>query len=32
MPAFGDRVTDEELDALYAYVQWVRATPRGRLR
>lgn len=28
MPAFGDRVTDQELDALHAYVQWVRATPR----
>ena len=28
MPAFGDRVSAQELDALYAYVQWVRATPR----
>ena len=28
MPAFGDRVSDRELDALHAYVQWVRTTPR----
>jgi mono/diheme cytochrome c family protein len=28
MPAFGDRMKAEELDALLAYVQWVRAHPR----
>jgi mono/diheme cytochrome c family protein len=28
MPAFGDRVTDDDLKALAAYVAWVRATPR----
>ena len=32
MPAFGDRVSDQELEALYAYVQWVRTTPRGKTR
>jgi mono/diheme cytochrome c family protein len=30
MPAYGDKVTDSDLDALLAYVRWVRATPRGR--
>lgn len=29
MPAYGERVTDVEIEALQAYVQWVRATPRG---
>lgn len=29
MPAFGNRVSPEELDALFAYVAWVRAHPRG---
>jgi mono/diheme cytochrome c family protein len=28
MPAFGDLISDEEIDQLYAYVQWVRANPR----
>jgi len=28
MPAFGDRMKAEELDALLAYVKWVRAHPR----
>ena len=28
MPAFGDRASDSDLDALAAYVAWVRATPR----
>jgi mono/diheme cytochrome c family protein len=32
MPAYGDHVSDRELRALYAYVGWVRATPRGRPR
>ncbi|HVT60634.1 MAG TPA: c-type cytochrome [Thermoanaerobaculia bacterium] len=29
MPAFGDRLKPEELNALLAYVTWVRKTPRG---
>jgi mono/diheme cytochrome c family protein len=29
MPAFGDRVSEAELDQLLAYVRWVRANPRG---
>jgi mono/diheme cytochrome c family protein len=28
MPAYGDHVTDEQLAALLAYVNWVRANPR----
>jgi len=28
MPAYGDRITREQLDQLYAYVQWVRENPR----
>jgi mono/diheme cytochrome c family protein len=28
MPAFGERVKDAEVDALLAYVKWVRAHPR----
>jgi mono/diheme cytochrome c family protein len=28
MPAYGDRVSDEQIDALLAYVNWVRATSR----
>jgi mono/diheme cytochrome c family protein len=28
MPAYGDRISDEELEALGAYIQWVRAHPR----
>lgn len=30
MPAYGDRVTPEEIEALLAYVRWVRENPRGR--
>ncbi len=30
MPAYGDRLSEAELDALLAYVEWVRANPRGR--
>jgi len=30
MPAYGDRVTDEELDLLLAYVNWVRTNARGK--
>ena len=29
MPAFGDRIGDEEMSALLAYVRWVRENPRG---
>lgn len=29
MPAYGDRIKDEELKQLAAYVKWVRAHPRG---
>jgi mono/diheme cytochrome c family protein len=29
MPAYGDRISDSELDALFAYVRWVRDNPRG---
>lgn len=29
MPAFGDRIPDDDLEALLAYVGWVRANPRG---
>ena len=29
MPAYGDRVSDEDLAALRTYVAWVRAHPRG---
>ena len=29
MPAYGDRVTDDELRKLSAYVAWVRSHPRG---
>jgi len=29
MPAYGDRMSDDELRALSAYVAWVRAHPRG---
>ncbi len=29
MPAYGDRLSEEELPALLAYVEWVRANPRG---
>jgi mono/diheme cytochrome c family protein len=29
MPAYGDRVSDQEMEALLAYVKWVRANPRG---
>ncbi len=32
MPAFGDRVSDADLDALWAYVGWVRANPRSPVR
>ncbi|MGD2113843.1 MAG: c-type cytochrome [Acidobacteriota bacterium] len=28
MPAYGDRITADELDALLAYVEWVRENPR----
>lgn len=28
MPAYGERVSDADLEALLAYVQWVRANPR----
>jgi len=28
MPAYGDRISDDELDALGAYVAWARANPR----
>jgi len=28
MPAYGDLITDDEIDALGAYVEWVRANPR----
>jgi len=28
MPAYGDLIDDEELDALAAYIDWVRANPR----
>jgi mono/diheme cytochrome c family protein len=28
MPAYGERITDDELDALLAYVDWVRNNPR----
>ncbi len=29
MPAFGNRIKPDELDALFAYVHWVRQHPRG---
>ena len=29
MPSYGDRVSNEEVKALAAYVAWVRATPRA---
>lgn len=29
MPAFGDVLSDEEIDHLLAYVEWVRSNPRG---
>ena len=29
MPAYGERVTESDLQALLAYVRWVRANPRG---
>jgi len=29
MPAYGDRASDADLDALLAYVTWVRRHPRG---
>jgi mono/diheme cytochrome c family protein len=29
MPAYGERVSDDDLKALAAYVAWVRATPRA---
>jgi mono/diheme cytochrome c family protein len=29
MPAYGERVSDGDLDALLAYVSWVRRHPRG---
>lgn len=28
MPAYGDRVTEEDLDGLAAYIDWLRSTPR----
>lgn len=28
MPAFGDLISDEEIDQLLAYVEWVRSNPR----
>jgi len=28
MPAYGDRIGDDEIDALGAYIEWVRANPR----
>ena len=28
MPAYGERIGDDEIDALGAYIGWVRATPR----
>ncbi|HEV7517049.1 MAG TPA: hypothetical protein VGR07_12180, partial [Thermoanaerobaculia bacterium] len=28
MPAFGERIKDEEVEALLAYVKWVRGHPR----
>lgn len=28
MPAYGDRISDDELDALAAFIAWVRAHPR----
>jgi len=28
MPAYGDRVSDQDLDGLAAYIDWVRANPR----
>jgi mono/diheme cytochrome c family protein len=30
MPAYGDRVSEEEMEALLAYVGWVRGNPRGK--
>lgn len=30
MPAYGDRVSDEDMDALLAYAKWVRGNGRGR--
>lgn len=30
MPAYGDRVSDEDLRNLQAYVSWVRSNPRSR--
>jgi mono/diheme cytochrome c family protein len=32
MPAYGDKVTDADLAALQAYVDWVRKNPRGTRR
>ena len=33
MPAYGSRLTDEEIDALVAYVRWIRNGPwRSELR
>ncbi len=32
MPAYGDRIADSELDALLAYVRWIREHPRGPKR
>ena len=29
MPAYGDRITDDELRALSSYIGWVRSHPRG---
>jgi len=28
MPAFGDTISDEEIDQLFAYVAWMRNNPR----
>lgn len=32
MPAYGEHVTDEQLDSMLAYVKWVRENPRGATR
>ncbi|HEY0781471.1 MAG TPA: c-type cytochrome [Thermoanaerobaculia bacterium] len=32
MPAYGDKVSDADLDAIGAYIAWVRANPRGGKR
>ncbi len=29
MPAYGERISDQELASLLAYVRWLRANPRG---